>query len=178
MALSCYLHGTPVGATASAGTVLLTDMRYGTSLDLFGCLPNPTHRCSLEKERNNSKNLLEVRPCCTFEQMLISAAMSRGPVAFRSYPSQGISWDYAVLWTKQCVQRAAALPGGKCSQIDIQLPMAKNTSKAKLLKIIKETRDWKLDTNTLNVGQNLTFKTPFQQIPKPYYLYSLKQIIA
>lgn len=110
--------------------------------------------------------------------MLISAAMSRGPVAFRSYPSQGIRWDYVALWTEQCVQRAVALPGGKCSQIDIQLPMAKNTSEAKLLKIIKETRDWKLDTNALNVGQNLTFKTPFQQIPKPYYLYSLKQIIA
>lgn len=76
-----------------------------------------------------------------------------------------------LLWTEQCVQRSGALPGGRCSQFDIQLPLpiAKNTSEAKLLKIIKETRDWKLSTNALNAGQNLTFKTSSQQISKQYY---------
>lgn len=59
MALSCYLDGTPAGATASAGTVLPADKRHGPSLDLFGCPPNPTRECSLEKERTNSKRVGE-----------------------------------------------------------------------------------------------------------------------
>lgn len=141
------------------------------SLGLF-LLPS-TGVLQRKKERiaRRLENPLEARACCTSGQMLVPAAMSRGPNGHQKLPLPGDQVRLCCSGLSNVCRGQGTLPGGRCSQIDIQLPLpiAKNTSEAKLLKIIKETRDWKLSTNALNAGQNLTFKTSSQQISKQYY---------
>lgn len=56
-------------------------------------------------------------------------------------PSQGACGIIPLPRAQECVQRAGGPPGGRLSEIDIPLPIAKNISDAELLRIIKEPRD-------------------------------------